>query len=64
MFDEVRLSSGGLKRVKRTSETVVKMDCISSPKGNVDYVYFDLHRGLIMTERTDSENKLGRGISE
>jgi hypothetical protein len=42
MFDEVRLSSGGLKRVKRTSETVVKMDCISSPKGNVDYVYFDL----------------------
>jgi hypothetical protein len=31
-----------LKRVKRTSETVVKMDCISSPKGNADYVYFDL----------------------
>jgi hypothetical protein len=28
--------------VRRTSETVVKMDFISSPKGNVDYVYFDL----------------------
>jgi hypothetical protein len=28
--------------VKRTLETVVMMDCISSPKGIVDYVYFDL----------------------
>jgi hypothetical protein len=45
-------------------EAVVMMDCISSPKGIVDYMYFDLHRGIIMTERTDSENKLGRGISE